>query len=91
MGQAFDVTGRAKRTAYERISNKSYETGQEIILNNAKAEPVEVIVVGQMPPGWRLLAESQPHDKETANRITWTVEIPAEGVAVLNYRVRVSH
>ncbi len=90
IGRAFDVTGRAKRTAFERLSNKSFETAQEIVVANAKDEAVRVLVVGHMPPGWRMIRESAAHEVETANRIVWDLEVPAGGEARLAYRVRVT-
>ncbi len=90
IARAFDVTGRARITAYERLSNTSYRTAQEIVVANAKAEAVKVKVVGHMPPGWRMLEESRPHEEETANRIAWTLEVPAHGEATLTYRVQVT-
>jgi hypothetical protein len=90
IARAFDVTGRSRITAYERLSNKSYRTAQVITLANAKDEAVEVKVVGHFPPGWRMLEESQPHAAETANRIAWTLDVPAGGEAELTYRVQVT-
>ena len=90
IARAFDVTGRSRITAYERLSNKSYRTAQEITLANAKDEAVRVKVVGHLPPGWRMLEESHPHEAETANRIAWTLSVPAGGEAELTYRVQVT-
>jgi len=84
------VTGEAKRTAFERLSNRSYETGQRIVVRNAKDEAVDVQVVGHMPPGWRLLEESTVHSEETANKIVWTVRVPGKGEASVSYRIRVN-
>lgn len=89
-GRAFDVTGTARRTAFERISNRSFETAQEITVKNAKPTAVEVKLVGHLPSGWRMLEESQPHERETANRILWTLTVPAEGETKLSYRLRVN-
>ena len=90
IARAFDVTGRSRITAYERLSNKSYRTAQEITLANAKDEAVRVKVVGHLPPGWRMLEESRPHEAETANRIAWSLEVPAGGEATLTYRIQVT-
>jgi hypothetical protein len=90
IARAFDVTGRAKRTALERLSSKSYESAQEIVVANAKDEAVQVKVVGHMPPGWRMLTESAAHEQETANRIAWTLAVPAGGETTFRYRVRVT-
>ncbi len=90
IARAFDVTGRAKRTALERLSSKSYESAQEIVVAHAKDAAVQVKVVGHMPPGWRMLTESAAHEQETANRIAWTLAVPAGGEATFRYRVRVT-
>lgn len=90
LGTAFDVTGEAKRTVVERISDRAYETGQRITLRNAKDDPVDVQVVGYLPPGWRMLEESAAHTAETANKIVWTVRVPGKGEATLSYRIRVN-
>ncbi|MGF1631550.1 MAG: DUF4139 domain-containing protein [Kiloniellaceae bacterium] len=91
LGAAFDVTARAERTVYERLSDRSYETGQQITVKNAKVEAVEVVVAGDMPPGWTLREESAPHERDSANRIFWRLSVPAGGETVLTYRVRVSN
>jgi hypothetical protein len=91
LGAAFDVTARAERTVYERLSDRSYETGQQITVLNAKAEAVEAVVVGDLPPGWTLREESHPHDQVSANRIAWRLSVPAGGETVLVYRIRVSN
>jgi hypothetical protein len=90
VGRSFDVTGSARMTAFERLSDRVYEVAQEITLNNAGTQPAEVEVAGQLPRGWSLLQESQAHELESANRILWRVTVPAGGEAALSYRVRVA-
>ena len=91
LGSAFDVTGEAQQTSFERISERSIETGQKVTLRNAKPDAVEVQVIGNLPPGWRMLEESAAHTPETASRIVWTVRVPAKGTADLSYRIRVNY
>jgi hypothetical protein len=90
IGRAFDITGRAKRTAMVRLSNKSYESAQEIVIENAKDQAVQVQVIGTLPQGWRMLTESHSHVPETANRLRWNLQVPPGGKANLSYRVRVT-
>ena len=90
IGRAFDITGRAKRTALVRLSNKSYESAQEIVIENAKDETVQVQVIGTLPQGWRMLSESHNHVPETANRLRWNLQVPPGGKANLSYRVRIT-
>lgn len=89
LGQSFDVTGRARQTTFEQLSNTSFEAAQEITVENAKPRPVSVVVTGDLPPGWSVLSESAPHEAETSGRLAWTLEVPAEGETVLTYKVRI--
>lgn len=89
LGRAFDVTGEARLTAFERLSNRSYELAREAVVRNAKDAPVAVRLIAEMPRGWRILQESAPHEAETANRIVWPLTVPAGGAATLSYRLRV--
>lgn len=91
LGQAFDVTARATRTVYERLSSRIYESGQRVVVKNAKDEAVEVVLAGQMPRGWTLQEESAPGVQDSANRISWRITVPAGGEAELTYRIRVSN
>ncbi|MDJ0946521.1 MAG: hypothetical protein QNJ30_23980 [Kiloniellales bacterium] len=89
LGQAFDVTGEARQTAFEQLAAGSFEAAQEVTLRNAKARPVTVKVTGDLPPGWKILDQSASHETETATRVAWTLEVPAGGQTVLTYKVRV--
>lgn len=89
LGQAFDVTGEARQTAFEQLAAGSFEAAQEVTLRNAKARPVSVKVTGDLPPGWKMLDQSDNHETETATRVAWTLEVPAGGETVLSYKVRV--
>lgn len=90
LGEAFDITARAAHTAVDRISRDTYESAQEIVVENAKDEAVTVEVAGFFPPTWKMLSESSPHEKETASQVVWELEVPAGGSTTLTYRVRVS-
>ncbi|OAB54978.1 hypothetical protein AY600_08470 [Phormidium willei BDU 130791] len=85
------MTAEARRTAYERLGDRSFESAQEIVVTNAKAEPIEVELVGRFPRGTQIVAESQPHAQTTAERLTWTLEVPANGTTTLTYRARVQN
>ena len=90
LGGAFDITGKARRTALEKLSRRSFEAAEEITISNARDQPVTVRVIGQMPRGWKMLSESAPHERESAHRIVWTLQVPGKGATKLNYRMRVT-
>jgi hypothetical protein len=92
LGDAFDVTADKKQTDFRRRepSNKaSYvmESAYEIVLRNAKTEPVVVTVREPVPGDWSMLEESQRHTKAAAGTAEWRVSVPAGGSSTLKYRV----
>ncbi|MBK1671433.1 hypothetical protein CKO28_25875 [Rhodovibrio sodomensis] len=89
LGRALDVTATARQTAYEQLSERSYETAQEITVKNAKDTPVEVQVLGNFPADWEIRQESHPHELQNASTPVWTLQVPAGGETVLTYRARV--
>jgi hypothetical protein len=91
LGQAFDVTARARQTKYEKISDSVYESAYEIEFKNAKKEPVTVALVEDVPGTWKILSESAKHEEVNSNRLRWEVTVPAEGSATFNYAVRIRY
>ncbi|MFM2254298.1 MAG: hypothetical protein RJB68_2635 [Pseudomonadota bacterium] len=96
LGNAFDVSADKKQTDFKRLSNTSKfgfvaESAYEVVLRNAKKEPVSVTVQEPIPGDWQMLAASQPHTKVSANMAVWKVTVPAEGKTVLTYRTLVRY
>ncbi len=96
LGDAFDVTADKKQTAFQKLAgsgryNYVFESAYEIVLKNAKSEPVTVTVREPMPGDWTMVAESQPHTKAASGTAEWKVKVPADGQAVLTWRVRVKY
>ncbi|MDR2174029.1 MAG: DUF4139 domain-containing protein [Burkholderiales bacterium] len=88
LGKAFDITGNWKRTDFSRISKRITEQEIAIELSNAKDVPATVRVVEPVPGDWKILKESHPHIKSSANSAMWDVSVPADGKTALKYRVR---
>jgi len=88
LGQAFDITARAKQTDFEQVSDRVYENEYEVEIKNAKAEKVTVDLREQVPGDWKMIKESQEHKKLDAHTAGWLVEVPANGSTKLTYRVR---
>lgn len=94
LGESFDVTARRKQTSFKKLSgtsayNYAFEAGFEMELKNARAEPVTVKVLEELPGDWTLIRASQPHTKESASLAAWQVQIPAEGTANLTWLAQV--
>jgi hypothetical protein len=90
LGQAFDITARAKQTDFEQISDRVYENEYEVEIKNAKAEKITVDMREALPGDWKIVKESQDHKKLDASTAQWLVDVPANGSTKLTYRVRMS-
>jgi hypothetical protein len=88
LGQAFDITARAKQTDFEQISDRVYENEYEVEIKNAKPDKVTVDLREQVPGDWKMIKETQAHKKLDAHTAGWLVEVPANGSTKLTYRVR---
>ncbi len=89
LGEAFDITARAKQVTFEKVSDKTYESSYEIELKNAKKEAVTVNVRESLPGQWKILEESAKHDNLSASNVQWQVQVPSEGSTKLTYKVRI--
>jgi len=96
LGDAFDVTADRKQTDFRKLGgdgryNYRFESAYEIRLKNAKDEEVTVTVAEVVPGDWRMLQESRPHTKASADTALWKIKVPAKGETVLSYRVEVKY
>lgn len=89
LGEAFDITARAKQTNYTKLADDLYENSYEVEIKNAKKEKVTIDVREAIPGDWKMLEESLPHEKLDSSTAGWQVEVPAEGTTTLKYRVRI--
>lgn len=88
LGQAFDITARAKQTDFEQISDRVFENEYEVEIKNAKAEKITVDLREQVPGDWKMIKESQEHKKLDSQTAGWLIDVPANGTTKLTYRVR---
>ncbi len=96
LGEAFDVTADKKQTDFKTLGKNTkyhyaYESAYELVLKNAKAEPVTVTVMEPVPGDWQMLEASHKHTKAAAGTALWRITIPAESRQVLRYRVVVRY
>ncbi len=96
LGEAFDVTTDKKQTDFKKLPNPAkgsalFESAYELVLKNAKKEPVTVTVQEPIPADWKVVKENHPHSRVASNTAQWKITIPAEGRTTLNYRVQVKY
>lgn len=96
LGDAFDVTASKKQTDFKKLpnpakGNSQFESTYEIVVKNAKTEPVKLKVVEPIPGDWSMLSQSHPATKSSSNTATWNLSIPAESSVTLTYKVQVKY
>jgi hypothetical protein len=94
LGDAFDLTAHRKQTDYQNLGRKGKylnvsESAYEVVLKNAKKEPVTILVREALPGDWEMLQNSHPFTKVDAHTAQFEVPVPAGGSATLTYRIRV--
>ena len=65
-------------------------------VTNARPDPVTVIVTqdGLYPYYWavpRIVSETLPSERESANQVTWRVPVPGNGTTVLEVVFQTGH
>lgn len=93
LGSAFDVTARRRQTDFRSLGPQGQypnvvETAYRVELANAKTEPVTVTVQEALAGDWEMVQSSLPFTRESSERVTFRVPVPAGGAAALEYRVR---
>lgn len=88
IGTAFDLVAERTQTDFRRIDERTTETAWRIEVRNRGEERKTVTVLEPIPGDWTILEESRPHERVDANTVRWTLPVPAEGSATLEWRVR---
>jgi hypothetical protein len=92
-GNAFDVTGERIQTDRRQPSSKSVEESYKITLKNAKKEEVEVTVeesFDRWALNWQIIESSIKYEKTDSATTEFKVKVPADGEAVLTYKIKYS-
>jgi hypothetical protein len=91
LGDSFDVTARKRQTDYhvDLLDSCSSESSYDITISNAKSLAQDVLVVEPLPGEWQITSENIRHTKSSSSTADWTVHVPADSHATLNYTARV--
>lgn len=91
-GSAFDLTAKRVQLTYStrRDSTRTIATADyRVTLTSAKDSASVVDVIEERRGEWSVLSSSVPAERLSSTRMRFRVRVPANGEAVLNYRVRV--
>lgn len=89
VGNAFDIVGEATQVDYTDIGQGYEQTFRVELRNRKENEDVSVKVIANVGGDWEVLSADREWARKDANTIEFTVPIPRDSVAVLNYKVRV--
>jgi len=90
IGDAFDIVGERKQTAFRQIAAHVFEEAFEIKIRNHKKEKVTVKVLEKMyrATDWEIVEKNHDFEKLDSRTAIFPVEVEADGEAVVTYRVR---
>jgi len=88
IGNAFDVVSERKQTDYKRIDTHTWEMEFEIALRNHKDAPIMVEVNEPIGGDWDMVSSTYKYVKTAAWAAQFKVPVPANGSALLKYRIR---
>ncbi|HTV86654.1 MAG TPA: DUF4139 domain-containing protein [Dyella sp.] len=90
LGTAFDLRGQRERTSFHVDKDgRTMDEAFRITLTNA-GDAVRIVTVREHPNRWRewtVASSSVKPSKQTTDTLEFRVEVPANGKAVLDYRV----
>ena len=89
VGNAFDVVCERKQLDYKRIASNQAEMEYQIALRNHKESAVTVEVREPVGGDWEVVNSNFKWTKLDATTIGFSIPVEKDGVATLDYRVRV--
>jgi hypothetical protein len=91
LGSAFDVVGERRQVDFKIDTSRSTMTEEiEVKIRNRKEEPVKVIVKENLYrwTNWKIVASTQPYEKQDARTIHFPITVPADTEVIVHYSVR---
>jgi hypothetical protein len=83
-GEAFDVKVKPTVERRERLSGDRWRTSMRYVLTNARPNAVTVdLMQSGLWGDTRIVTESQPSERRSADDALWRVQVPANGEAVV--------
>jgi len=93
LGDAFDLTANRIQTNTKVINDTTHEESYQITLKNHKDTAVSVTALETFPT-WgavQITKADQKYAKNEANKIEFTVKVPANGQTIINYTVKIKN
>ena len=91
MGNAFDIVGERVVKDVKKMSKRSRQQTVEITLRNHKEENVTVKVIEHLYGDWEFVGGTPKVVKKTAERVEFSVDVPADGEKTFEYTVLLTY
>ncbi len=91
VGYAFDISAEHKILKQTRVSAQIEDYDYEVELRNHKKEAIVVTVEKLLYGSWEITASNFEHQRKDANTVRFEIPISADGVGLLQFKVRVMH
>lgn len=88
-GYAFDIVGTRTQKEYSRPGGNVYESSWQVQLKNETDAQVTVQVIERLSGDWQIVESTHTAEKLSAGAVRFSVDVPADGDAILAYRVSV--
>jgi hypothetical protein len=91
----FNATAASPRRRRHLREQTFWQTSMRYTLTNARPTPVTVFLTQDGLDHWysdtRIISETIPSERVSADRVMWRVEVPANGTTILNAVFQTRH
>jgi hypothetical protein len=88
MGNAFDIVAERKVIENRQVAARVSEQDVEVEIRNRKDEPVVVYVEERTWGDWELVTATHVWERESAQKLVFTVPVDARGTTALEFTLR---
>jgi hypothetical protein len=91
LGKASDLDGTRDVTSFERKARPNLpdaiKADLQWTIRNTSDRAETVTIREDLPPDWKVTAESHQHERPQPGQISWNIDVPAKGEVTLRWSV----
>jgi hypothetical protein len=87
-GNAFDLRAEERMTEQRQLAGRVNERDFEIVLHNAKKEPVQVELSRRLGANEQIIRASHENARKDAHTAVFTIDVPAGGETAVTFTLR---
>ena len=90
IGKAFDLTIKRQQSLFEKTYD-SFLNGYELQLSNSSEQAKAIEITANFHQDWKVTESNHPYKRVNASQLRWTVNVPAEGSARLEFKTELKN